>query len=80
MMQTLRANDRHIGESFDTIRYVQTQLDRLSLQRATPMAISRRIELCNVLLREISGIRASLARDIGRSREKEQGSTLRCYN
>lgn len=62
-------DDHLIGASFDMIRRAQTQLDVLSRQGTTSDAILQRIELCDVLLTEIFGIRTSLASHVADARK-----------
>ncbi len=59
-----------LWSSLQTIRLAQAQLYQLNGEGATPTVISCRIQLCDVLLGEISGIRANLARHIAHAREE----------
>lgn len=58
-----------LWSSLQTIKLAQAQLYQLNGEGATPTIISCRIQLCDVLLGEISGIRARLARHIAHTRE-----------
>ena len=63
-----------LWSSLQTIRLAQAQLYQLNGEGATPTIISSRIHLCDVLLGEISGIRARLARHMAHAREEEVGA------
>lgn len=66
-----------IGPSFDgalegslsVIRQTHVQLHALTGMTTTANVLASQIELCDVLLVEISGIRSNLAKDLRRSRE-----------
>lgn len=60
--------DYALWDSLSTIRRAQVQLHLLNGEGATPTAIASRIQLCDILLGEISGIRSSLARHLERAR------------
>jgi hypothetical protein len=63
----------NIGASFDctlrdslsVIRQIHAQRNVLTGMASTPNVLASQIELCDVLLVEISGIRDSLAKDLG---------------
>jgi hypothetical protein len=43
--------------------------------RASPTVLASQIELCNMLLLEISGIRSNLAKDISQTRGRPHGGS-----
>ena len=57
-----------VSASLSIIRQTYVQLHALT-DATTTNVLTTRIELCDVLLSEISGIRSSLAKDLRRSRE-----------
>ena len=58
-----------VSASLSIIRQTQVQLHALTDMTTTTNVLTTRIELCDVLLSEISGIRSSLAKDLRRTRE-----------
>jgi hypothetical protein len=66
----LRASfDCPLRDSLSVIREIHGQLHALTGVMTTADALASRIELCDVLLVEISSIRSSLAKDLQRTRE-----------
>jgi hypothetical protein len=53
-----------LGNSLSAIKQAHTELHLLTRMRASPILLASQIELCDVLLVEIAGIRSSLARDL----------------
>jgi hypothetical protein len=62
------SGDPGVGNCLTAIRQAHNRLHFLSTMRASPTVLASQIELCDVLLFEISDIRSSLARDIKESR------------
>jgi len=62
------SSDGTLRGSLGAIKHAQTQLRHLTRACASPTVLASQIELCEVLLAEISGIHISLARDIKRAR------------
>ncbi|WP_145927414.1 hypothetical protein [Bradyrhizobium neotropicale] len=60
-----------VSDALSIIRQTQVQLHALTDASATANVLTTRIELCDVLLGEISGIRSSLAKDLRRTREPQ---------
>ena len=58
------SGDRGLGSCLTAIKRAHDRLHLLSSMRASPTSLASQIELCDVLLAEISDIRSSLARDI----------------
>jgi hypothetical protein len=58
-----------LRDSLSAIRESQVQLDVLTGMTTTANVLASQIELYDVLLVEISGIRSSLAKDLQRTRE-----------
>jgi hypothetical protein len=58
-----------VSDSLSIIRQTHVQLHALTDVTTTANVLTTRIELCDVLLGEISGIRSSLAKDLQRTRE-----------
>jgi len=56
-----------LRDSLGAIKHAQTELRHLTRTGASPTVLASQIELCEVLLAEISGIHSSLARDIKRA-------------
>jgi hypothetical protein len=67
--------DGAVLESLSTIREAHVQLRLLTGTSATAALLASQIQLYNFLLDEISGIHASLARDLKRSRLKQKVSS-----
>jgi hypothetical protein len=61
--------DCALQDSLSVIKQTHVQLHVLTGMTSTANVIASQIELCDLLLVEISGIRNSLAKDLGRSRE-----------
>jgi hypothetical protein len=53
-----------LGNSLSAIKHAHNQLHILTGLRASPTLLASRIQLCDMLLVEIAGIRSSLARDL----------------
>lgn len=68
-----------LRSSLHAIKQAQAQLYLLTGEGATPTVISSRIQLCDVLLGEITDISANLARHIAHTRGGV-GSGLRLHN
>ena len=62
------ATDYALHDSLSTIKKAQVQMHRLTGMNTTPTVLASQIELCDVLLLEISGIHSNLARDIRQAR------------
>ena len=61
-----------LGGSLSTIKQAHDQLRLLTGTGTTATVLARQIELCDVLLVEISGIRSSLAKDLNYTRGAPQ--------
>jgi hypothetical protein len=61
-----------LGGSLSAIKQAHDQLHLLTGTATTATELAWQIELCDVLLIEISGIRSSLARDINHTRGAPQ--------
>jgi len=57
--------DCTLRDSLSVIRQTQAQRHVLTGMATTPNVLASQIELCDILLVEISGIRDSLAKDLG---------------
>lgn len=64
-----RSFDCALRDSLSVIRQTHVQLHVLTGMTTTANVLASRIELCDVLLGEISGIRSNLAKDLQRTRE-----------
>jgi hypothetical protein len=70
----------HVNNSFDgalwdslsAIKHARFQLRHLTRTCASPTVLASEIQLCEVLLDEISGIRSSLAKDLKQTRGPPQ--------
>jgi hypothetical protein len=72
-INNLRASfDCPLRDSLSVIREIHGQLHALTGVMTTANVLASRIELCDVLLVEISSIRSSLARDLQRTREPQR--------
>lgn len=60
--------DAAVSHSLSTIRHAHGQLHRLTGMRTSPSVLVSQIELCDLLLVEISDIHRSLARDLEQMR------------
>jgi hypothetical protein len=60
--------DGALWNSLGAIRQAHIRLHVLTGMRASPSVLTSQIELCDMLLLEISDIRSNLARDISRTR------------
>jgi hypothetical protein len=60
--------DRAVRDSLSTIKEAHVQLHLLTGTSATAALLASQIELCDVLLDEISGIHSHLARDLKHTR------------
>jgi hypothetical protein len=60
-------SDGTLRDSLGAIKHAQTQLRHLTHSCASRTQLASQIELCEVLLAEISGIHSSLANDIKRA-------------
>jgi hypothetical protein len=61
-----------LGSSLSAIKQAHDQLRLLTGTGTTATVLVRQIELCDVLLVEISGIRSSLAKDLNYTRGAPQ--------
>jgi hypothetical protein len=61
-----------LGGRLGAIKLAHDQLHLLTGMATTATVLARQIELCDVLLIEISGIRSSLARDLDHTRGAPQ--------
>jgi hypothetical protein len=61
-------SDGALCNSLSAIKQAHIRLYRHTGMRTSPSALASQIELCDVLLLEISGIRSSLARDLKQTR------------
>ena len=66
--------DCTVGDSLSTIKDIYVQLNLLAGTSATAARLESQIELYEVLLDEISGIHAKLAKDLKRTRLSPQVS------
>jgi hypothetical protein len=57
-----------LWNSLSAIKQAHVQLHLLTGMRTSPTVLASQIELCEVLLDEISGIRSSLAKDLMQTR------------
>lgn len=64
------SDDLTLQNSLSAIRKAQTKLDRLTSAPLTPTALESRIELCEILLSNISSIQSSLAADLHDARDR----------
>ncbi len=62
-----------LQHSLTAIREAHVQLHLLTGKSTSPTALASRIQLCDVLLGEISGIRSSLARSLEHRRSGPSG-------
>jgi hypothetical protein len=72
--------DRVVRDSLSTIKEAHVQLHLLTGTSATAALLASQIELCDVLLDEISGIHSNLARDLKHTRLKLQVSSRPSLN
>lgn len=63
-----RSFDYALRDSLSVIKETHVQLHVLTGMTTTANVLASQIELCDILLGEISGIRSSLAKDIQRAR------------
>lgn len=63
-----------LWNSLSAIKQAHVRLHLLTGVRTSPTVLASQIELCDVLLLEISGIRSNLARDLKQTRERPQAS------
>jgi hypothetical protein len=61
-------SDGDLWNSLSAIRRAHIRLHLLTGKRTSPIVLASQIELCDVLLFEISGIRSSLVRDLKQTR------------
>jgi hypothetical protein len=66
--QAVVFSDGAVWRSLSAIKQAHSQLHLLAGMRTSPTVLASKIELCDVLLDEISGIRRSLARDLKQTR------------
>jgi len=67
-------DDSGVGSCLTAIRQAQDRIHLLNGMRASPTVLASQIELCDVLLVEISDIRSSLVRDLRASRNSHSGT------
>jgi hypothetical protein len=60
--------DSDVRSCLSAIRQAHARIHLLNSMRASPTVLASQIELCDVLLVEISDIRSSLVRDLDESR------------
>jgi hypothetical protein len=76
MRKIVDCSDTPVGcslrDSLDMIKEAHVQLDVLTGMSTTATVLASQIELCDVLLIEISGIRSTLARDLQHTRGRSQ--------
>jgi hypothetical protein len=68
------SSDGALWDSLNAIRHAQIQLRHLTRTCTSPTALASQIELCEVLLGEISDIRSSLAEDLKQMRGPSQAN------
>jgi hypothetical protein len=61
-------SDGAFCNSLSAIKQAHIRLHHLTGMRTSPSVLASQIELCDVLLLEISGIRSGLAKDLKRTR------------
>ena len=66
--QAIGFGDGAVVHSLSAIRHAHGRLHRLTGMRTSPTVLASQIELCDLLLIEISGIHRSLARDLEQMR------------
>ena len=64
--------DCALRDSLSVIRQTHAQRHVLTGMASTPNVLASQIELCDILLVEISGIRDSLAKDLGNMRGRRR--------
>ena len=64
--------DWSLRDSLNTIKDARVRLDVLTGMSTTESLLAAQIELCDVLLIEISDIRSNLARDLQHTRGRSQ--------
>lgn len=69
-----------LSDSLNAIKQAQIQLHLLNGEGANPTVIASRIQLCDVLLGEISGIRTSLAKHLEYTRGVVQSSPIQLHS
>jgi hypothetical protein len=62
-----------LQHSLTAIKEAHVQLHLLTATTTSPTALASQIQLCEVLLGEISGIRSSLARSLEHRRNRPRG-------
>ncbi len=67
-------NSSALWNSLNAINHAQVRRHLLNRVRTSPGVVASQIELCEVLLVEISGIRSRLANDLRQTREPPQAS------
>lgn len=66
--QAIGLSDGAVSHALTAIRHAHGQLHRLTGMRTSPTVLASQIELCDLLLVEISDIHRSLAKDLERTR------------
>jgi hypothetical protein len=74
--QAIGFSDGAVWHSLSAIRHAHIQLHLLTGMRTSPTVLASQIELCDVLLVEISGIRSSLAKDLKETRQPPSSAIL----
>jgi hypothetical protein len=65
-----------LWNSLSTIKQAHVRLHLLTGARTSPTVLASQIELCDVLLLEISGISSNLARDLKQTRGRPRTSHI----
>ncbi|MCA1453716.1 hypothetical protein I6F35_10885 [Bradyrhizobium sp. BRP22] len=74
------SDDCVLWDSLNAIKQAQIQLHLLNGEGANPTVIASRIQLCDVLLGEISGIRTSLAKHLEYTRGAVHAGTVQLHS
>ena len=80
MTNIYKSGDCVLWDSLNAIKQAQIQLHLLNGEGANPTVIASRIQLCDVLLGEISGIRTSLARHLEYTRGALQTGPVQLHS
>jgi hypothetical protein len=64
-----------LWDSLSTIKHAQMELCHPTRRCISPSVLASQIELCEVLLVEISGIRSSLTKDLKETRRSPQAGS-----
>jgi hypothetical protein len=80
MRDIYKSADCVLWDSLNAIKQAQVQLHLLNGEGANPTVIASRIQLCDVLLGEISGIRTSLAKHLEYTRVAVQAGPVQLHS